>query len=158
MEPVKKIPAVNCASQLSGAQIKAILRRENELRLSPQTQRQFATAAKTKGGSGWLDVVEDLQKAVAKEFGLSEQVGLDAMRKAEALLPGDPEVMEISLYRKYNRCVDGDLDVGSMAPDVPLLPVETGCSVNQSARTPKMLYSVLRESPQPLVLLVGSYT
>ena len=62
MEPVKKIPAVNCASQLSGAQIKAILRRENELRLSPQTQRLFATAAKTKGGSGWLDVVEDLQK------------------------------------------------------------------------------------------------
>ena len=80
------------------------------------------------------------------------------MRGAEALLPGDPEVIEISLYRKYNRCVDGDLDVGSLAPDVPLLLVETGCSVNQSARKPKMLHSLLEASPQPLVILAGSYT
>lgn len=156
--PVEKIvPKVDCATQLSAAQIKAILRRENELRLAPETQRLFAAAAKTVGGSGWLDVVEDLQRHVAKEFGLSEQVGLDAMRRAEALLPGDPEVKEISLYRKFNRCVDGDLAVGDVAPDAHLLSVGTGPGVGRGCKA-TTVHSLLEASAQPLVLLVGSYT
>ena len=48
--PVENIvPKVDCATQLSAAQIKTILRRENELRLAPETQRLFAAAAKTAG-------------------------------------------------------------------------------------------------------------
>ena len=42
--------------------------------------------------SGWLLVMDRLQRRVAREFGLSEAVGLVAMRKAEDLLPGDSEV------------------------------------------------------------------
>ena len=44
--------------------------------------------------SGWLSVMERLQRLVAREFGLSEAVGLLAMRRAEDLLPGDSEVSE----------------------------------------------------------------
>ena len=68
---------------------------------------------------------------------------------------GDPEVKEISLYRKFNRCVDGDLVVGDVAPDAHLLPVGTGVGRGCRATT---VHSLLEAAPQPLVLLVGSYT
>lgn len=46
------------------------------------------------------------------------------MRGAEQLLPGDEEVREISLYRKYNRCRDGPLQVGDLAPNPELRGLE----------------------------------
>ena len=70
---------------------------------------------------------------------------------------GDPEVKEISLYRKFNRCVDGDLVVGGVAPDAHLLPVGTGTGVGRGSKA-TTVHSLLEASPQPLVLLVGSYT
>jgi hypothetical protein len=111
---------------------------------------------------GWLDVVEQLQRRVAAEFGLTESVGLDAMRCAEDLLPGDMDIHEISLYRKYNRCVDGPLKVGDSPPDTPLVALvsdDAGC-VSTSTTT---LHALLRGRPergssQPLVLLAGSYS
>jgi hypothetical protein len=126
--------------------IKAILRRENDLRLSEETLANFSCCSTP---DGWLDVVDKLQRRIASEFGLSEQVGLDAMRLADKLLPDDPEVTEISLYRKYNRCRDGDLREGDHAPDVPLHLVADG------KRT--ALHSLLNECT-PLVVFVGSYT
>eukprot|EP01050_Picozoa_sp_SAG11_P040465 SAG11_NODE_17605_length_513_cov_2.094203_1_plen_80_part_01 len=51
---------VSAATELSAAEIKAILRRENELRLSPETQRQFRAASGAP--DGWLGVVEALQR------------------------------------------------------------------------------------------------
>mmetsp|Transcript_1287 Transcript_1287/g.2538 ORF Transcript_1287/g.2538 Transcript_1287/m.2538 type:complete len:127 (+) Transcript_1287:990-1370(+) len=101
-----------------------MLRRENELRLAPSTQQLFKAAAVKP--AGWLDVVEQLQRHVAAEFGVSERVGLDAMRRAEALLPGDEEVREISLYRKFNRCVDGCVQEGDATPDAVLHRVSDG--------------------------------
>ncbi len=145
------------ASQLSGTEIKAILRRENELRLHPQTQRRFAAASRVIGGDGWLTVVDDLQRQVAIEFGLTEQVGLAAMRDAEALLPGDNEVIEISLYRKFNRCVDGKLSPGDAAPDAKLVAVgdERVTTVHSLLECSSGLDETHRK---PLVVLAGSYT
>jgi hypothetical protein len=100
---------------------------------------------------GWLCVVEDLQRRIAAEFGVSEQVGLDATRLAESLLPGDNEVVEISHYRKYNRCIYGTLCVGD-SPNPPLIDLNAshGCGVT-------MLHNLIHND-QPCVLLVGSYT
>jgi hypothetical protein len=129
--------------------IKRVLARENQLRLCPETQAEFRKARDTE--SGWLGVVEQLQRRVAREFGLDEEQGLAMMRSAEALLPGDPDVVELSHYRKYNRCRDGPLRVGDSPPDTALHSVA-------DARTVQ-LRDLLESLPTKLtVLLAGSYT
>ena len=112
---------------------------------------------------------------VASEFGLSESVGLAAMRLATQLLPDDPEIVEISLYRKYNRCIDGNLKAGDRAPDAkltPLLPLSTCLGGKAEATSllallqgdraawwPLSSLSPGNDRPQlPLVVFAGSYT
>jgi hypothetical protein len=114
---------------------------------------------------------------VASEFGLPEAVGLAAMRQATQLLPGDEEVFELSLYRKFNRCVDGGLRAGDTAPDATLLPLQAASHDLGVERAETVsLLALLRgdraawrasaspinappdEAQSPLVLFVGSYT
>jgi len=98
---------------------------------------------------GWLSVMDALQRQVAREFGLQENVGLQALRHAEALLPGDDEVVEISLYRKYNRCWDGLLQVGDLSPNPLCHQLDSHSSVP--------LHDLLAGIPQAqVVLLAGS--
>jgi len=138
---------------LSASEIKAILKRENELRLSPEVQNLFREASSKP--DGWIGVVEDLQRRIAHEFGLSEKVGLAVMRGAEELLPGDLEVKEISLYRKYNRWKDGSLQVGDAPPNVALYHIWKE-SVHEPVLT--NLHAALLSGQRPLVLFAGSYT
>ena len=147
-----------------------MLQRENDLRLSSKTQHAFKSAAAAArrnqnseytGGSAWLEVVEDLQRQVATEFGLSEKVGLDALRNAESILRNNPQdlidVKKISLYRKYNRCRDGNLSVGDFSPNAPL--VRVCVDDDRQDYTNASVHGLLSLSPKmPLVLLVGSYT
>ena len=72
------------ASRLSTDAILQILRRENEQRLSASTRAEFAAVRDQP--DGWLGVVEQLQRRVARECGVTEAVGLAAMRCAETLL------------------------------------------------------------------------
>ena len=141
-----------------------MLRRENDLRVSTETQHAFKAVARMsqegRKRDAYLKVVDDLQKQVAAEFGLSEKVGLDALRSAELLLNNNPQdvidVREISLYRKYNRCRDGDLSVGDAPPDARLVRVldQDIHRVDPNAS----VHGVLSSSSLPTVLLVGSYT
>ena len=137
---------VGSASDLSADEIKTILRRENELRLCEETQILFKRASVRP--AGWISVVEELQRRVCREFGLDEDVGLAAMRGANLLLPGDGEVDEISLYRKYNRLRDGPLGVGDVPRDVTVHRLD-GEEVRLRA---------LIQGPRPLVIFGGSYT
>jgi hypothetical protein len=90
-----------------------MLRRENELRLTPQVQEAYA---RTHGGG---KVTIDVQKQVAEEFGFPDvEVGIELLRTAEARFPDDPEIKQLSHYRKYNRAKQGDLNTGDVAPDV----------------------------------------
>lgn len=153
-------------------QIKAILQRENELRLAPETQRKFRNVSSRP--DGWLRVVEELQRQVANEFRLPHQVALTAMRQAESLVPQQQwnEIKELSLYRKYNRCVDGSLKVGDAPPNTTLIsaaaaspssPHNTdgaaGGPVHKRSIT--TLHALLRDAScrsAPLVVFAGSYT
>ena len=177
--PVVDRPVAS-ARDLSPAEIKEVLRRENEARLSPETQARFAAVGEV--GDGWLEVVEALQREVAVACGLTERVGVAAMRNAERLL--DPihhaEIREISLYRKYNRCKDGDLNVGDAAPDVlvaglggeggeggegPGLAAKIsgmsravgGCGANRATPRSPSLFDFGRPG-RPLVVFAGSYS
>ena len=144
---------VSSASQLSRELILAILIRENELRLSPDTQRRFQEVSKQP--DGWLGVVEQLQLHVAKEFHLPDHVALQVMRDAESLLPMDVDlIQQISLYRKYNRCIDGNLQVGQLPPDATII------DIHQNNHKEISLHSLLpsKNDTLPLVIFAGSYT
>lgn len=150
-------------------EIFAILRRENELRLSADTQERFRAVSSKP--DGWLKVVEELQRQVADEWNLSHDVAFRIMREAE-ILPAiasnrdDLErVRNISLYRKYNRCVDGKLQVGDVPPDVTLVHSSTGKNVTLHSiicghETGFSVGSNSNQMPSaaPLVIFAGSYT
>ena len=73
------------------------------------------------------------------------------MRCAETLLPDDPEVIEISLYRKYNRCMNGPLNELDVAPNPTIHDIPAANSV--------CLHDVLTQSSkQRVVMFAGSYS
>jgi len=111
--------------------IKAMLTREDQLRLSPQVQARFADS-----NFDAITIAEDVQKQVAKEFGWGldgnedmTKLGIDIIRGAPALYPDHPEIRKIPHYLKYNRSRMGDLDIGHSAPDVNFVPI-IRCSNN----------------------------
>lgn len=129
--------------------IKAMLRREDILRLSSETQqayKEYRLAGRSE--EGMEVVVDELQARVVREFGLPADVGLEAIRCAESILEGDEEVNSLSLYRRHNRCIDADLNIGDTAPDVRL--------VTMSKETVQLLDFVSVE--KPLIVITGSYT
>ena len=96
--------------------LKMMLIRENELRLSPAIQKMY----REQGYDHYFQITETLQRQVAGEFGLDELVGVNYLQCAENIVMDNAaqlnEVRNISLYRKYNRCYDGNLQEGDLAP------------------------------------------
>lgn len=83
----------------------AMLKRESEIRLSPEIQEQY----RTKGYSEYINITEAVQSQVSKEFGLDKKLGTMILQCAETLAPveegkiGLQAVKDASFYRKYNR-------------------------------------------------------
>ena len=132
-----------------------MLRREEELRLSADTQAAYAAAG---GPAGWLAITEALQRRVAAEAGFSTPADVDAavayVRAAQRTFAGDAEVLSIPLYIRHNRCRAGVLAPGMEAPDAPLLLPDgvTRSSVRE-------LHAAAAGGARlPLLLLAGSYT
>lgn len=123
--------------------VKAMLKYEDALRLTPEAQELYAT-------DGSVSITDDIQKRVAREFGfLDEDLGAEILRTAERLFPDDPEIKNISHYRKFNRAEQGDLYEGGPAPDV------------QVASLTGETFSLLKgqgRGQKPLVMIAGSYS
>lgn len=130
--------------------VKAMLKRENELRLSVEVQNAYQVAIKNEGFEGFISVTEDLQRRVASEFEFEHEQGLQILRCAHLLI-SKAEASELSIYRKYNRLRDGWLVVGSPAPQV-----ETIFSLDGAPIEGGLLG--LREGEKPLVLISASVT
>lgn len=125
-----------------------MLIRENELRLSPDTQKEYSDA-ELRNDISWMQVTERLQERVVKEFGISDiEHGLTNLRIAHVLYPDEPDFKEIPLYVKYNRCRQGDLICGQDIPKIGL----------------KLLTGQLTQlsnfyiQDRPLVIIAGSYS
>lgn len=84
-----------------------MLQKEETYRLSPHYQKLFGE----DDGANIPRVIDELQSRVGRECGVPPDVAMEAMRCAEVLLDGDPEVVQISHYRRYNRMRDGSLQV-----------------------------------------------
>jgi len=133
--------------------VKAMLRRENELRLSKEYQDLFASI-EDRWDIDWLDLVVLLQRRVVREFGLSDSdeaisFGISLLQSAVSLFPDDTEIKEIPLYVKYNRAKHCDFKVGDVVPDVLLFDIVSNQEVS-------MFSQVL--SDRPLVVIAGSFT
>eukprot|EP00049_Salpingoeca_infusionum_P025391 m.19085 g.19085 ORF g.19085 m.19085 type:complete len:196 (-) comp7975_c0_seq2:1009-1596(-) len=99
---------------ITAAFVKAMLRRENQLRWTDEFQRDLALW----DGVEKPDPVTKMQEKVASEFGLPSDTGLSIIRSATSLFPDDPEIDECSMYRKYNHVSRG---IVSFVPFVPRL-------------------------------------
>jgi len=141
---------VQSAMPWSAETLKSMLRRENELRLSPETQKLYESAEK-RNDTDWMEVTATLQERVLREFGVAEEDmarGLYTLRTSNQIFPDDPEMKEIPLYVKYNIARQGSLNVGDSATDVPLTTLD-----NQTV-------SLLQycKPNRPLVIIGASYS
>ncbi|GAQ85120.1 hypothetical protein KFL_002200060 [Klebsormidium nitens] len=129
--------------------LKAMLRREHELRHSPATQKKYAEAEKMEV-TDWMDVTIELQKQVVREFGLEGNMesALLQLRTAARTYPDDPDFRELPLYVKYQRSRAGHLKPGDSVPDIMLMKLDGALQRLKD----------LAAGARPLVLLAGSMT
>eukprot|EP01113_Clastostelium_recurvatum_P047706 TRINITY_DN8556_c0_g1_i2.p1 TRINITY_DN8556_c0_g1~~TRINITY_DN8556_c0_g1_i2.p1 ORF type:complete len:165 (-),score=36.38 TRINITY_DN8556_c0_g1_i2:609-1103(-) len=164
--------------------MRLMLVRENELRLSPAIQARYE-AAEREPELSWMNITEDLQKQVLREFNVTKSAtrddggndeeeedvewGLYNLRGASFLYPDEPDFKTIPLYVKYNRCRQGDLHVGMRVPHIPLVKVTpsgatTTITINTSLHDEMMTMTMvgagagLGAGGRPLVVIAGSYT
>eukprot|EP00049_Salpingoeca_infusionum_P025392 m.19092 g.19092 ORF g.19092 m.19092 type:complete len:154 (-) comp7975_c0_seq3:858-1319(-) len=102
---------------ITAAFVKAMLRRENQLRWTDEFQRDLALW----DGVEKPDPVTKMQEKVASEFGLPSDTGLSIIRSATSLFPDDPEIDECSMYRKYNHVSRGILSIGDDVGEYSLI-------------------------------------
>jgi hypothetical protein len=122
-----------------------MLIRENELRLSTEYQKRYNDAEKTSTSS-WLDITDELQRQIIREFDLDEEMD-DALLCLRCATQMYPDLKTIPLYIKYNRARDGDLQIGDTIPDVPVIQLDGKES---------QLFDGLKSSPT--ILISGSYS
>jgi len=107
---------------ITKSKLLAMLRREQEMRVSPITQDKYRQAELDED-TDWMEVTLQLQRDLIREFGYSpeeEEYGLQLLRSAQTLFPDDEEVKNSVLYLKYNKARQGPLREGEPAPDIPV--------------------------------------
>lgn len=152
--------------------LKRMLRREEELRISDETQRALLVG----GEDSYAPVIAAVQAKVSREFGLSVELGTMLLQCADRFARSEAELAEItslSLYRRNNRCVDGNVQVGDVAPRLshPLhLVPRDRTQPDQDALTPVHLFDLPSRTaigsgigtgtdlPRPTILLAGSWS
>jgi hypothetical protein len=94
--------------------LKAILRRENELRTCDETQEKYAQEHLKSAFSGWLDVTELLQRQVCREFGFGERKDTKELVQGQAYnenpIPSDIESKDLAAYL-HAECEDAVLQM-----------------------------------------------
>lgn len=149
-KPVTEEEFNHVKSKISVAKLKQMLRRENELRVSPIVQSLF-TAVEQRNDRDWMEVATDVQVFVLREAKIKEAdlpAALHLLRTASVHYPDDPEFVSIPLYKKFNRNRQGPLQEGEPAPNVQLVkPDGSSCHLLD-----------LQTRNRPLVLVAGSYT
>ncbi|CAB4425472.1 unnamed protein product [Rhizophagus irregularis] len=141
----------------------ALLREEERQRFSPEIQKKyFEVGSDPTCGKDWMDVTDQMQHELVREFGYSDEA-VQLLRRAPQLYPDDPEFRTTQVYVRNNIANIGNLTEGMPAPDCPLVPLEssifTAIIDNSNTTSPNLVpLRSLCKSGRPLVLLGGSYT
>eukprot|EP00656_Telonema_subtile_P010164 TRINITY_DN14859_c0_g1_i1.p1 TRINITY_DN14859_c0_g1~~TRINITY_DN14859_c0_g1_i1.p1 ORF type:complete len:127 (+),score=27.04 TRINITY_DN14859_c0_g1_i1:422-802(+) len=126
-----------------------MLRREEQVRLSEKIQSKYA---ERPDDFDWKSrVTVKLQQEVCREFGFTHDLdeGLDLLRSAPALFPGDAEVRNCAHWLRHNIVAACPLVQGETVPEVPLF--RTDGSITS-------VHELLKQSNTPTVLIAGSHT
>ena len=100
-----------------------MLRREDHLRRhDPSVQKRFEEA-ENNVNSEWMDVAQEIQEQVCREFGVVEgsQQMAQALRELRVAALKNPE---LALYVRYNRARMGTLKVGDDCPNVEMFQLD----------------------------------
>tara|TARA_B100000683_G_scaffold265887_1_gene297461 strand:- start:155 stop:613 length:459 start_codon:yes stop_codon:yes gene_type:complete len=114
------------AAGLSLVELKALLRAEEEARLSEETQATYGQVESEGGDKDWLCVTEELQRRVVLDAGVPTDrlaAAVHLMQQASSLFPDDADLhgpRAISLYVRHQRAERGSIRPGDVAPDLPL--------------------------------------
>ena len=118
-------------------QVRDMLRREHNLRLSSHVQAQYRLADELLDDS-WLKVTVQVQKQVLEEFGHKpSEANLFKLRKGALAHP------DISLQVRYNRSRRGQLKTGDEVPRLDLVSLDTMNKVNLEDIAKPETYTVL---------------
>jgi len=129
--------------------LKAMLSRENEIRLTDDIQNLYDGCALTDSEK-YTEVTTNVQRQVLREFGFVDgEQGLTMLRSALTMYPDDPELKTLVYYHKYNRSRQGDLKVGDK------IDISTVQLANAAGTTVTELSSYAQPD-RPLVLIAGS--
>lgn len=121
-----------------------MLKREDVLRRFDEDVQERFRIAESSAESEWMDVAEEIQRQVCREFGVEEHRMAEGLRLLRAAALRHPE---LAIYVRYNRCERGSLREGDACPNVPLFDLS-------GAR--KMLLD--GKSDRKLAILAGSYS
>jgi hypothetical protein len=126
--------------------LKAMIRREAELRLSEEAQQVMDELRHDEDEV--TRFTEALQLEVVREFGYND---LNILQSAQSRFPDDPDIRN-TFYVKFNRCSDSGLAVGQALPDVPLSWLD--------GKEMKLAEFYSKDegfaAPRPLVIVAGS--
>ena len=130
-------------------------KRENEIRLSKEMQEEMERKMTSGEMSGYVELVEEIQRRVVKEFGFGgSEEDLSLFRQGLSMYPEDSELQQIPYYSRFNRANDGDLKEGDSVRDVQLVDTEGTKSTLFSFYNSQVDKS--SKAGLPFVLLAGS--
>lgn len=100
--------------------VQRMIDREVELRKSNEYLSKM-TQTEDEGRKDWMNIVEELQEQVVKEFGFENiKYGLHILRTATQVY----DLERIPFYVKFNRAKKGHLKIGDNAPNIMLHDIE----------------------------------
>lgn len=153
----------------------AMVARDSALRLSPEVQAKYARVSDF--GADKDAITEGVQRRVAREFGFRDggissksrgkvDEGVEVMRAALFLFPGDQEIIQAAHYFKFNIHRPCEMAIGDVVPlDLPLyhlarrgLGDQALAQIEEEGNWPRLRDVVVHEGLQPTVLIVGSHT
>jgi len=132
-----------------------ILKRENEIRMSPEIQDQYTNMRINYKADGEEEydlfrIDRQAQLMALRDFGFepSEDDSLEAYQLSCGLWMDEEEVKECVVWMKYEFMKLGTLEIGDLAPEANLFNLE-GKSISLSSH-----YNAER----PLIVVGGSYS
>jgi len=127
-----------------------LLQEEEKRRFSPELQQKYyKVGSDPTSGKDWMDVTDQMQHELVREFGYSDEA-VELLRRAPQLYKDDPAFQTTQVYVRNNIASIGNLKEGMPAPDCLLVPLNNDKTTTQL----RSLY----QPGRPLVLLAGSHT
>ncbi|CAB4403968.1 unnamed protein product [Rhizophagus irregularis] len=97
-----------------------LLQEEEKRRFSPEIQQQYyKIGSYPTSGKDWMDVTDQMQHDLVREFGYSSEA-VQLLRRAPQLYQDDPAFRTTQVYVRNNIASLGNLKEEMLAPDCPL--------------------------------------